>query len=54
MIACENLYDLELIKILVDAGSDINSVNSDNKMPLSIVYERLDKEMNQERKSHLN
>jgi ankyrin repeat protein len=43
MVACEILSDLETIKILVAHGCDVNSVNSDDKMPLSIIKERLDK-----------
>ena len=45
MVACELLSDIELVKILCEAGSDINSVDKDNKMPLSIVKERIDKKI---------
>jgi hypothetical protein len=44
MAACEVLSDIGVIKILVEnGGSDINSVNSDDKMPLSILKERITK-----------
>ena len=45
MVACELLSDIELVKILCEAGSDVNSVDKDNKMPLSIVKERIDKKI---------
>jgi hypothetical protein len=45
MVACELLSDIELVKILYEAGSDVNSVDKDNKMPLSIVKERIDKKI---------
>ncbi len=44
MYACEYLSDIELLKTLVDGGADINAVNNDNKMPLSLVRERLEKD----------
>lgn len=47
MVACEFLSDIELVKILCEAGSDVNSVDKDNKMPLSIVKERIDKKIQQ-------
>ena len=44
MVACETLADLELVRILVEeGGADVNSVNSDDKMPLSILKERIEK-----------
>ena len=44
MVACEILNDLELFKILCEeGGSDVNSVNADDKMPLSILKERIEK-----------
>ena len=51
MVACEFLSDIELVKILCEAGSDVNSVDKDNKMPLSIVKERIDKKIQQEETS---
>lgn len=47
MVACELLSDIELVKILCEAGSDVNSVDKDNKMPLAIVKERIDKKIQQ-------
>ena len=44
MVACESLSDLELVKILIEeGGADVNSVNSDDKMPLSLLKERIDR-----------
>lgn len=44
MIACESLSDLQLVKILVEeGGADVNSVNSDDKMPLSLLQERIER-----------
>ena len=43
--ACENLTDLELFKILVEGGADVNAVNSDDKMPLKTIKERLQSDM---------
>jgi len=44
MVACEILSDLEIFKILCEeGGSDVNSVNADDKMPLSILKERIEK-----------
>jgi ankyrin repeat protein len=43
MVACEHLSDLDAVRILVDGGSDVNSVNADDKMPLGIVKERIEK-----------
>ena len=45
MVACEILSDIELIKILCEAGADVNSVNNDSKMPLTFVKERIDKKI---------
>ena len=41
IFACENLYDLEIIKILCEAGADVNAVTNDDRMPLKIIKERL-------------
>lgn len=44
MIACESLSDLQLVKILVEeGGADVNSVNTDDKMPLSLLQERIER-----------
>lgn len=42
MIACENLEDEEIFKILVEGGADVNAVNNDDKLPLTLIKERLD------------
>jgi ankyrin repeat protein len=47
MVACEILSDIELVKILCEAGADVNSVNNENKMPLTFVKERIDKKLEQ-------
>jgi ankyrin repeat protein len=44
MVACEYLNDIEIIKILIEGGADINAVNNDSKLPLTIIKERLDKD----------
>ena len=41
IIACEFLFDLQVIETLVDGGADVNAVNNDNGMPLNIVKKRL-------------
>jgi hypothetical protein len=44
MVACEQLSDLETVRILVEAGgADVNSVNQEDKMPLVFVKERIEK-----------
>lgn len=48
MIACESLSDLEMIQILCESGADVNSVNSDDQMPLSLIKGRLDKDQENE------
>lgn len=40
-IACDQLTDLTIIEVLVDAGADVNSVNNDDEMPLVLVRRRL-------------
>jgi len=51
MMACEYLTDIELIQILVEQGkSDINSVNNDNKMPLGLIRERMERESGNQEK----
>jgi len=43
MVACEHLSDLDTVRLLVEAGADVNSVNSDDKMPLSILRGRIER-----------
>lgn len=43
--ACEILNDVEMFKILVEGGSDVNAVNSDDKMPLKIIRDRVQGDM---------
>ena len=40
-IACDELKDLTIIEILVDAGADVNAVNNDDEMPLLLLRRRL-------------
>lgn len=47
--ACEYLHDVELIKILVEGGADVNAVNNDDKMPLGIIKERMQSDMTESR-----
>jgi len=42
--ATENLTDVEIFKILCEGGADVNAVNSDDKMPLRMIKDRLDKD----------
>ena len=44
IMACEYLYDLQLIETLVDGGADVNAVNCDNGMPLNVVKARMKKD----------
>ena len=54
MMALEYLADFELIRILVEDGkSDINAVNNDSKMPLGVLRERLERELDTEKKAKL-
>jgi hypothetical protein len=54
MMALEYLADFDLIRILVEDGkSDINSVNNDSKMPLGVLRERLERELDTEKKAKL-
>lgn len=44
MVACETLSDMELFKILCEeGGADVNAVNSDDKLPLTLLTERISK-----------
>ena len=43
MVACETLFDLECVKILVEGGADVNAVNNDNMLPLLLIKERKEK-----------
>lgn len=47
-VACEQLKNLKFLEILLDHGADVNSVNSDSKLPLTIIKERLEKEPDNE------
>ena len=48
IVACETLSDLDLFKILVEEGKcDVNAVNSDDKMPLSVLKEKIEKSIDQ-------
>lgn len=40
-IACDELKDITIIEILVDAGADVNAVNNDDEMPLLLLRRRL-------------
>ena len=33
-VACDLLFDLQIIQNLVEGGADVNPVNNDNQMPL--------------------
>jgi hypothetical protein len=42
--ACELLFDLSIIQILVDAGACVNAVDNKDAMPLNIIKARLKKD----------
>ena len=42
MVACENLKDIEIVKLLLDGGADINAVNNDMKLPMSLIEARME------------
>jgi len=41
-IAAECLSDFPIIELIVDAGPDLNCVRNDDKLPLTIIRERLE------------
>ena len=43
-IACEILSDFQIVELIVEAGADLNPVRNDDKLPLTIVRERLEKD----------
>lgn len=46
--ACELLLDLDIIKTLVEGGSDVNAVNLDGSTPLSFITNRLESDVKNE------
>ena len=43
-IACEILSDFQIVELIVEAGADLNPVRNDDKLPLTIVRERLEED----------
>ena len=41
-IACEMLSDFQIVELIVNAGADLNPVRNDDKLPLTIIRERLE------------
>lgn len=41
-VACEELSDFQIVEMIVNAGADLNPVRNDDKLPLTIVRERLE------------
>jgi len=39
--ACEVLSDFQIVELIVNAGADLNPVRNDDKLPLTIIRERL-------------
>ena len=53
--ACELLYNVEVVKVLVEYGeADVNCVNKDDAMPLKVVKERIKKEQDKAKKANLD
>jgi len=46
--ACEYLNDLTVVETLVSAGADVNAVNEDNDLPLTIVQRKREKDLENE------
>ena len=40
--ACEQLSDFQIVEAIVEAGADLNPVRNDDKLPLTIIRERLE------------
>jgi len=41
-IACQVLTDFQIVELVVEAGADLNPVRNDNKLPLTIIRERME------------
>ena len=41
-VACEMLSDFQIVELIVNAGADLNPVRNDDKLPLTIIRERLE------------
>ena len=41
-IACESLSDFQIVEMIVNKGADLNAVRNDDKLPLTIIKERLE------------
>ena len=41
-VGCEELSDFQIVELIVNAGADLNPVRNDDKLPLTIVRERLE------------
>ena len=41
-VACEELNDFQIVELIVNAGADLNPVRNDDKLPLTIIRERLE------------
>lgn len=41
-VACEELNDFSIVEMIVNAGADLNPVRNDDKLPLTIIRERLE------------
>ena len=35
--ACEQLTDMQIVEAIVGAGADVNAVNNDNELPLTLI-----------------
>ena len=43
-VACELLSDAIIVRNIVDAKADLNPVRNDDKLPLTIIKERLEED----------
>ena len=43
-IACEQLKDFSIVESIINAGADVNPIRNDDKLPLTIIKERLEED----------
>lgn len=45
-IACQYLSDFQIVEQIVEAGAELDPVRNDDKLPLTIIRERLEADTN--------